>query len=112
MSSILIVLDFVPGLLEHALSWQVFRNLPSDHVWSGSSAQSERGRWNRRRTTCVTSACPLPRTPPTGPTGEYGSDSVRGRLYHVCSGVAHEVCKTSHVRTVCSVYDLYSMCPI
>lgn len=62
-------LDSVPGLLECALSGQVFKNLPGGHVWSGSSAQSDRGRWNRRRTTWVTSACTLPRTPPTGPTG-------------------------------------------
>lgn len=45
-----------------------------NHVWSESSAWLQQWRWNRRRTIWVTSTCPFPRTPATGPTGEYRSD--------------------------------------
>lgn len=41
---------------------------PAICIWSGSP----RWWWNERRTTWVTSACPLPRTPPTHQNTEYG----------------------------------------
>lgn len=101
-------LDAVLCLLERVLSGQVFQNLPSDHVWPGSSAQPERGRWNRRRTTWVTSACPLPSTPPAVQQENVGF-ILRRLLYCVCTGG-----DLQYVKSLMSVYSvscyLYSMC--
>lgn len=99
-------LDAILCLLERVLSGQVFRNLPSDDVWPGSSAQPERGRWNRRRTTWVTSACPLPRTPAAGPTGECGFHFDRRLLY--CGGDLQHVKSLMSVRSVSRFF--FSLC--
>lgn len=83
MSSIIMIwISFQVSWNMHCLV-KYFKKLPCECVCFGSSAQSERGRWKKRRPTCVTSAYPLPRTQNTDPREEYGSNFVRRQLYHI-----------------------------
>lgn len=82
------------------------QNLPCDLLWSGSAARSQRRRWNRRRTTWVTSACPLPRTPPAG---EHGGDSDKRQLYCVCTGATWDVCENQSCMYIL-LHVIYTVC--
>lgn len=82
------------------------QDLPCDLLWSGSAARSQPRRWNRRRTTWVTSACPLPRTPPAG---EHGCDFDKRQLYCVCTGATWDVCKNQSCMYIL-VHVIYTVC--